>query len=153
LTKRENQRRAFARLCLGFFLLNGLMQLCAVGIGGRADREGARGDEVAAGDATRVICTCTCCGERCPMGAKCCCDAPKVARGTPMGPYFSAMPCHPGENGATSPLLSFLGYRYLPADEFEPASLDRSGEAIAFAAERPQSVVGAPDPPPPKTSA
>jgi len=24
-----------------------------------------------------VVCTCTCCGDRCPMGAACCCLAPK----------------------------------------------------------------------------
>ncbi|MCA9426283.1 MAG: hypothetical protein KC994_14475 [Candidatus Omnitrophica bacterium] len=24
-----------------------------------------------------VVCSCTCCGDRCPMGAACCCQAPK----------------------------------------------------------------------------
>lgn len=37
------------------------------------------GDQWGLGETSgaEVVCTCTCCGDRCPMGAACCCLAPK----------------------------------------------------------------------------
>ncbi len=53
-----------------------------------------------------VVCTCTCCGDRCTMGAACCCSAKKIPVSRPKGVCYLLASC-----GKSSPPMQ------IPADE------------------------------------
>lgn len=64
-----------------------------------------------------VICTCKCCGDRCPMGASCCCSAEKIPVQRPAGACLLVQGCGPQ---TATPLLNIGEFRwYLAPPPFE----------------------------------
>ena len=60
-----------------------------------------------------LICTCTCCGDRCKMGAKCCCSATKVPLQKVRGEIAFNTGCTPDNPGGGLAQPAF-NTQYLP---------------------------------------
>ena len=143
LTLRVFQRPVFPFFCLCFFLINGLAQLAIVAgdMGNRSPRQSAQTESVG--------CKCSCCGDRCPMGKKCCCNTTKSPSRTPISLFFAPLTCHPGEGGSGD-TLSFLSYRFLQLADFQLIAFHCSESVILFPIKQLQTIYTAPDTPPPK---
>jgi hypothetical protein len=141
-------RRPLALLCLLFLVLNGFVQLGVVAasawssVAAQARRATAKSEKV---------CTCTCCGEHCPMGERCCCNAPKIPRQEPLGLFFAPLACHPGaaDAGQLASLL-FLDYRFLAPAVCALAPPAALLQTLSFTHLIPASIFSRPDFPPPR---
>lgn len=95
-----------------------------------------------------IVCTCTCCGDRCPMGAACCCLAPKypvMDRG--MG-CFRGPGCQTSPEDSPIPPVSIAWFYLLPenmADAFDPSRIESAAPSNRDSIWKPL-----PDSPPPE---
>lgn len=97
-----------------------------------------------------IVCTCTCCGDRCPMGAACCCLAPKYpvmdrGMGCFRGPGCQTSP----EDGPIPPVS--LAWFYL-LSETEANAFDPSRNDSPVTSSRNSLWKPLPDSPPPEES-
>lgn len=97
-----------------------------------------------------IVCTCTCCGDRCPMGAACCCLAPKYpvtdrGMGRLRGPG-----CQTSPEDAPIPPVS-LAWFYL-LSEAAPTAFDPSRAKSPYPSSRDPLWNPLPESPPPEQS-
>lgn len=92
-----------------------------------------------------VVCTCTCCGDRCTMGAACCCSAVKHPVARPEGACRLIGPCGTGGAAAIQPEIAFKAYP-LPDPVRGPEILSRQ---LAMAVSDQHPTEWLPEPPQP----
>lgn len=100
----------------------------------------------------RIICTCTCCGDHCPMGAACTCNAPKL-RIRVAGLFFKAPSCHPEGADEGGLIPQSLGFVFVVPRPPVATSLPAMYETIAQPTLAEICFFSKPVPPPPKAAA
>jgi len=98
-----------------------------------------------------VVCTCKCCGDRCPMGAACCCPSEKIPLVTGKGPSLRGIGCF-GEAGKRPDCPASLFWVYLLFENLvDPVCVAKKGPVFIGSFELLNGHLNI-DPPPPKTS-
>lgn len=136
------QRRVIAASLLLIMLAHGGLELCAMA------RYVLRATRVDSGE---LVCTCTCCGDHCPMGDACCCGAPKVPRPEPAGIFFRALGCNPGDAALDGiQLPDSLSFRFLLPESNPPSAVTVAFEFLLVRGPRLSSRAPTPLSPPPQ---